>query len=322
MVTGSPFELKNIRAGRRKPGLQRQHLTAVTAAAEVSGATVEGNHLGSAQLVFRPKQVRAGEYAFRIGTAGSTTLVLQTVLPALCLADGASKLTLEGGTHNPLAPTYEFIELVYLPLLARAGPQFTSELVSHGFYPAGGGKYSVTIQPSGNFGPLELLDRGALKQQRASVLLANLPGHIAERECKIIRADDTWQAAQCDILSVDTSPGPGNVVQLLMQFEQVTELVAAFGQKGIRAEKVAKAALKEARHYLCSQAAVGEHLADQLLMPLGIGAARGTGGGTFRTSCVSSHTTTHLELLKQFLAIHIAVDKQGSDDFLITVSKA
>jgi RNA 3'-terminal phosphate cyclase (ATP) len=107
-----------------------------------------------------------------------------------------------------------------------------------------------------------------------------------------------------------------------MQFDHVSELVAAFGQRGVPAEKVAKAALKEARQFLRSPAAVGQHLADQLLLPLGIGAARGTGGGCFRTSRLSSHTTTHVELLTRFLAIQISIEEQGADDFLIQVSKA
>ncbi len=322
IVTGTPLELRNIRAGRKKPGLQRQHLTAVRAAAEISDAHVEGDNLGSSKLVFHPQQVRAGEFTFRIGTAGSTTLVLQTILPALCLAAGPSQITLEGGTHNPLAPTFDFVERVYLPLFAQMGPRFACELFSHGFFPAGGGRFSVAIHPSSQFGRLELLDRGALETQRARVLLAGLPQHIAERERKVIRADEQWRRAKCDLESIDSSSGPGNVVELQMQFERVTEIVTSFGQRGIRAEKVAKTALNEARRFLRSTAAVGEHLADQLLLPLGIGAHQGTGGGAFRTSCLSSHTTTHVDLLKQFLSIRVDIDQQDSDDFLVQVAPA
>jgi RNA 3'-terminal phosphate cyclase (ATP) len=138
LVTGRPFAIENIRAGRKKPGLLRQHLTAVLAAAEVSAAEVEGAALASRRLLFRPGRVRAGDYAFRVGTAGSATLVLQTVLPALLLAEGESTLTLEGGTHNPMAPPVDFLENAYLPLVNRLGPRVKVQLVRPGFYPAGG----------------------------------------------------------------------------------------------------------------------------------------------------------------------------------------
>src|SRR5688500_5627223 len=104
LVTGQPFRIVNIRAGRKKPGLLRQHLTAVQAAIAIGDAVADGAEIGSQELVFRPEGIRAGEYRFAVGTAGSTTLVLQTVLPALMLANGPSRVVLEGGTHNPFAP--------------------------------------------------------------------------------------------------------------------------------------------------------------------------------------------------------------------------
>src|SRR5687768_4027492 len=115
LCTGTGFVLTGIRAGRSKPGLMRQHLTAVRAAATVGDARVDGDALGSDTLRFVPGRVRAGDYAFATGSAGSTTLVLQTLLPALALAGGDSVLKLEGGTHNPLAPTADFIADSFLP---------------------------------------------------------------------------------------------------------------------------------------------------------------------------------------------------------------
>src|SRR5688500_5881395 len=139
LCTGTAFALSGIRAGRSKPGLMRQHLTAVRAAATIGDARVEGDALGSDRLRFVPGRVRAGEYAFATGSAGSTTLVLQTLLPALALAGGASTLRLEGGTHHPLAPTAEFIAGSFLPRVAEIGFVATVDLERAGFYPAGGG---------------------------------------------------------------------------------------------------------------------------------------------------------------------------------------
>src|SRR5205085_2150276 len=121
LVTGEPFHIEKIRAGRKNPGLLRQHLTAVTAAAQVGSAEVTGAYLGSKELTFRPTQVKGGDYAFAIGTAGSAMLVLQTVLPALLMADEPSTLTLEGGTHNPFAPPFDFLTKSFLPILRRMG---------------------------------------------------------------------------------------------------------------------------------------------------------------------------------------------------------
>lgn len=156
MVTGQPFRIENIRAGREKPGLLRQHLTAVNAAATICTATVDGAAIGSRELTFTPEKAKPGEYTFSIGSAGSTTLVLQTVLPALLTADGPSSLTLEGGTHNPHAPPIDFLERTFLPLINRMGPTVTVTLERAGFYPAGGGRVVVKIQPAAKLSSVHL----------------------------------------------------------------------------------------------------------------------------------------------------------------------
>ena len=132
LVTGRPFVIEKIRGGRKKPGLLHQHLTAVRAAAEIGQAEVQGMELGSRHLTFRPGRVQAGSYAFRVGTAGSATLVLQTVLPPLLLAAGESNLVLEGGTHNSMAPPVDFLQKAYLPLVNRLGPQVEAQLRAAG----------------------------------------------------------------------------------------------------------------------------------------------------------------------------------------------
>jgi RNA 3'-terminal phosphate cyclase (ATP) len=148
MCTGQPVTLNNIRAKRAKPGLMRQHLTCVDAAREVSGAQVQGAELGSQSLAFEPGRVRAGDYRFNVGTAGSCTLVLQTVWPALLLAGERSTLTLQGGTHNPMAPPFHFLERSFAPLVRRLGAGVSLTLRRHGFYPAGGGEMQATVEPA------------------------------------------------------------------------------------------------------------------------------------------------------------------------------
>ncbi len=309
LVTGRPFTIENLRARRAKPGLARQHLVAVKAAADVGQARVEGAELGSTRLVFEPGEVRPGEYDFRIGSAGSTSLVAQTVLPALLHMHGPSVLHLEGGTHNPLAPPFEFLAKTYLPLIARMGPKLDATLYRAGFYPAGGGRLTVRIQPGDSLQPLELLERGPLRSGRVRALVANLPAHIALRECRTIAEHSGWEESCFSVESV-TADGPGNVVLIELEHEHVTEVFGAVGQKGVKAETVALHAWREAQAYLESGVPVGEHLADQLLLPMGLSAWQNRGGGQFRTGPLSQHAHTHMEVLRQFLEIVIAVDER------------
>jgi RNA 3'-terminal phosphate cyclase (ATP) len=321
MVTGRPFAIENIRAGRKKPGLKQQHLTAVRAAAEVSRAEVEGDSVGSRRLVFRPGEVTPGRYHFRIGTAGSTTLVLQTVLPALLTAKGPSHLTLEGGTHNPFAPPFDFLAQCYLPLVERLGPTVAATLERPGFYPAGGGRMTVEVEPVETLGRLELTDRGEIAGRRVRAIVSTPPRHIAERECRTIAEKSGWEASCFAVEEAAASPGPGNVVMIELQARHVTELLTAFGEKGVKAEQVAARVWQHARRYLDAGVPVGEYLADQLLLPLGIGAWQGTGGGVFRTLAPSQHCRTHIEVLRMFLSVAIRAEERGPEDWMVHLGR-
>lgn len=309
LVTGQPVVIENIRAGRAKPGLMRQHLTAVQAAARIGNAEVTGAEVGSRSIRFSPQGITPGNYHFSIGTAGSTTLVLQTILPALMIADGPSTVTLEGGTHNQWAPPFDFLEHAYLPLINRMGPRVSAELERHGFYPAGGGRFTVSIRPSARLNGFDLMERGELKKRSAIALVANLPRHIAERETEAILKKMNWPADSVRVIEV-TAHGPGNTVYTILEYEQVTEVTTGFGRIGSSAENVASEVIRDTRNYLKSDAPVGEHLADQLLLPLAISAWQSGAhrrGGEFRTTALTRHTTTHIELIQRIMGVEIEV---------------
>jgi len=305
MVTGTPIRIEKIRAKRAKPGLMRQHLTAVQAAARVSGARVEGAAVGATALSFTPGEIVPGDHRFAIGTAGSTTLILQTVLPALLRASAPSRVTLEGGTHNPMAPPFEFLDRTFLPLLNRMGAKIEATLERPGFYPAGGGRFTVTIEPAPRLTGLEILERGEIRHRRGSVILANLPRHIAERELKHLAHSTGW-APDCFALRTVDSAGPGNIVLLELESDALTEVFAGFGEVGVAAEAVADKAVQEMRHYLAAGVPVGEHLADQLILPLAL-----AGSGAFATLPLSRHATTQIELIPRFLPVRIEVERTG-----------
>lgn len=314
LLTGRPLRIEKIRAGRRKPGLQRQHLTAVRAAAEVGNARVTGADLGSQSLAFQPEGLQAGQFRFSIGTAGSCTLVLQTILPALLLAPGPSWVLLSGGTHNPQAPPADFLARVFLPLLNRIGGRSTLRLVRHGFYPAGGGEIEVTVEPATQLNPLELSERGALTDHQAEALIAALPRHIAERELATVGRALSWSQDKLHLVSLPNDRGPGNALMLTLVHERITEMFTSFGQFGVRAETVATNACRPARRYLASVAAVGPFLADQLLLPLAIA------GGTFTTVKPTQHTLTNLQVIEQFLPNHFEVREEAADRYRVSVS--
>jgi RNA 3'-terminal phosphate cyclase (ATP) len=305
MVTGRTLRIKNIRARRSRPGLLRQHLTAVLAAAQVCGARVEGAELGSQALLFEPGLIQGGDYKFSIGTAGSCTLVLQTVLPALLMAPQASRVSICGGTHNPMAPPVDFLERAWLPQLRRMGARVELTLVRHGFVPAGGGELVVFIHPS-TLMPLHLTERGELQGSRATTLSAGLPVHVAERELERVLQRLAIKQEQLHAVNLDAEHGPGNVLMLEYAHAHVTEMFSAFGQARLRAEAVADQAIEQALEWLASEAVVAEHLADQLLLPMAL-----AGGGSFTTLRMTEHLQSNMAVIQRFLPVVIEIHEQG-----------
>lgn len=303
-LTGRPFRIEKIRAKRAKPGLMRQHLTCVNAAAAICGGRVEGAGIGAQTLSFTPGAVRPGEYKFTIGSAGSTTLVLQTILPPLMCAAAPSTITLEGGTHNPMCPPVDFIEHAFLPILARMGAPITVSLERHGFNPAGGGRWTVSIDPCAAFTPITIESRGQTLRREARAMCAGLAGEIGVRELAQVKKRLDWSEDELVMRQLPEDQGPGNVVMISIVSENATEIATGFGQRGVLAETVADGAIDEIRAYLATDAPVGVHLADQLLIPLAL-----AGGGAFVTGSLSLHARTNMEIIERFLPVKFEIEQ-------------
>jgi len=314
LLTGQPFRIENIRAGRKKPGLMRQHLTAVKAAATIGRAELPELRLRASDLEFRPRDVVPGDYTFSVGSAGSACLVLQAVLPPLLVAGGPSRLILEGGTHTTFAPCYDFLARVYLPLLRRMGAGVRSQLERPGFIPAGGGRFQVDVIPTARPKQLELLQRGRLVSQKAVACVAHIPREVAEREVSAIRKKLSWSEQETEVVELKDSSGPGNVVMLEIESEGVTEMFTTVGERGVRAETVGKRAAGRAAQYLASEAPVGLHLADQLMIPMAM-----AGAGRFLTTELTEHARTNMKVIEKFLPVRFEAIERTAKEVLVEV---
>ncbi|QTA81999.1 RNA 3'-terminal phosphate cyclase [Desulfonema limicola] len=314
MITGTPFQINKIRANRKKPGLMHQHLTALNAAAKIGNAEVTGNFIASSSVKFVPGTISPGNYHFAVGTAGSCTLVLQTILPALLTAKARSSLILEGGTHNPFAPPFDFLEKTFLPVINKMGASVKANLECPGFYPAGGGKFVVNINPAKTLSKIDIMERGLVKKSSAKAVVAKLPLKIAAREIKVVKDKLSWDKDLLYIEEIKDAKGPGNILSIEIESENITEVITGFGQKGITAEKVAGKAVKAAKEYLEADIPVGSYLADQLLIPMAL-----AGGGRFLTLVPSSHTLTNAEILKRFLDINILISQRDNKRWEIEI---
>ncbi len=313
MCTGLPFTLTKIRAARGKPGLMRQHLTCVNAAAEVCGAEVHGAELNSQALSFAPGPLRAGDYSFNVGTAGSCTLVLQTVWPALLMADAPSRLKLGGGTHNPMAPPFHFLERSYAPLMRRLGANAELTLRRLGFYPAGGGEIEVTIWPAQDkLQPFDLKDRGAKVEGFAVCFAPALPRSVARRELEQLGAALGWSADQLREAPARQNEGPGNALMATLVYENLSEVFTAFGEKGVSAEKVARDLVREVRAYQVGEAALGPHLADQWALPLALAVWKRRCEASYTCTELTPHARTNFEVIERFLPVRFSTLGSGS----------
>lgn len=299
-ITGQGFTMTRIRGNRPRPGLMRQHLTCVLSAAEICGAEVEGAVIGSTEIIFRPGSIQAGNYQFAIGTAGSTALLFQTLLPILWSAGASSELRLEGGTHNPMAPPYEFLDEVFLPAVGLAGVTCELELGSAGFIPVGGGDLRARIAPCPGLAPLDLTARPTYDAPTLRLIHRNLPAGILERT--IEGAREIFPDIEALLVTAAPGPSAGLCALVSVTGSGLSEMSSTCGDRGIRAEQVGRRAAKPLRDFLGAAVPVGRHLADQLLLPMAL-----AGEGVFLTMKPDDHVSTNIAVIERFLPVSFQI---------------
>lgn len=312
MITGKPFRLSNIRAARKKPGLMRQHLVCVQAAQRICHARVEGAYLGSQTLTFYPQQVQSGHYEFNIGSAGSTLLVFQTLLPALMLQPHSSKIHISGGTHNPLAPSANFVESCFLPALHKMGISVQFKMEKAGFFPIGGGYIHATIEPWAKKTALTLTQKQSSPQIKIFGSVLNLPLDILDREFAVLKKClNTKQAIEVKLNGISE----GNHLFVNVYCNEHTQQFCALGEKRKPGEQIAKSLGEQVLNYLDCPAMVDEYLTDQLLLPMALGQ-----GGMFTAQTISQHTKTQADIIQKFIDCDIQFQPQSENSILVSVN--
>ncbi len=313
LITGQAFRLERVRAKRKPPGLKAQHLTCVHGAAKLGGATVQGDSIGSHTVSFAPGPTVSGTYAFHVGTAGSTNLLLHCLVYPLALAGGGS-LTLTGGSHVIASPTFDYVERVWAPLVRHWGISVTLKLELAGFFPEGGGRLWVNVEPIRQPGQLELSKRPEIDRLVVRSIVGGLSVDIAHRQGDTARRSlgELGVPVELDVASLPNGPSRGTAV--LVTAESKGQTLAGFsslGERRLPAEEVGRTAAKEARAWLRGTGALDEHAGDQLLFPMGLAAAGLLGpsrASRFRAHVISDHLTTHARVLEAFLPIRVSID--------------
>ena len=301
-----PVKLHHIRANRAKPGLKTQHLAGVMALAKITDAEVEGAHLHSTSLVFRPRTIKGGSYRFEIATAGAATMLLGAVLPALLYASHLSEIIITGGTHVPFSPPFQYLDQIFLPALQKLGGAVNVDLTRWGFYPRGGGEIRLQVKPSHDLQGVRLEKRGRLKKLKFSACSTdNLPAHIVQRE---VAHMESCLAEYKDRLRSETITcrtfSPGNFVFLEADYENTAAGFSALGKRGKPAEEVAGETCRAFRDFEKTEATVDSHLADQLVLYL----ALAHGDSFIVTEKATSHLQTNIDVIRKFLPVSIDLD--------------
>jgi RNA 3'-terminal phosphate cyclase (ATP) len=310
-ITKKPFEIYNIRANRKVPGLSFQHLQAVNATVTVCNAKVVGNSLRSTSLMFYPGEIQAGVHRLSIGTAGSVSLVLQSVFYPLSMTSKPSSVTIMGGTHVIHSPCTDYLKLQWLSYLKKIGFQAEIQTIKAGFYPRGNGEIHARIDPSDQRNPLQIHDRGKLLRVMGISMVSNLDIIIAQRQQLQAQKRLSEYGIPHEIsLGKMPSVGKGTMLLLLGMFEHSQCCYFSLGAPGKLAEIVADEACSELFSFLKTKGVVDEYLVDQLIIPLAL--TKGT--SSFTTPRITPHLLTNIEVVKLFMPVVINISGKLNEE--------
>lgn len=321
-VIGKPVRIYNIRAKRSPPGLRPQHATAIKAVAEIVNAKVEGLDIGSKEIFFYPGEKKHGNFSFNAGTAASTTLILQSLMPVMAFSNGKIEVELRGGTNNPLAPSIEYLKEVLLPILKRMGYKGDVELIKRGFYPKGQGIVKAFSIPVDYLKPIEIVDFGKVEYIKGLSYSSLLPDHIAKRIAQSAKktlenagyknVDIDLEILQKDDFKCSLSPGCGIILYAYLSLN-VIMASDSLGKLGKPAEKVGFEAANELIKQLNTKSPIDKHLGDQLIIWISLA----EGLSKIKVSELTLHTLTSIEICKKLIGADFKIDGKMSQPAMI-----
>lgn len=307
-VSGVPVRISRIRAGRPNPGIMAQHLTSVEAIARLCDARVEGLKLGSTTIEFVPGPVIGGDLALDVGTAGSTTLILQSCMIAATVAKSNITLTLKGGTDVRWSPPFDYIRMVHLPMAERFGARCDLELVSRGFYPEGGGELRAELWPSPTLKAVTLETPGELQEVVGMVFAQNLPEHVVTR----MKHAALKRLVGCEKVKIEsdtrTGAATGAGIVLVGECGSTVLGASALGERGVRAETLGERCASDLLETLRSGATVDEHMLDQIIPYMGLA----EGSSQVLADEVSGHARTNMWIVEKFTGRSFEVRERGN----------
>lgn len=318
---GTPVKIFNVRTKRPKPGLRSQHLRAVEAVGLLSSAKVEGLKLNSTELIFEPRKPAAGRFKIEIGTAGSTMLVLQALMPAAAFAPGLVEVEIRGGTDNPLAPPVDYMKNVTLPVLQKMGLRVELECLRRGHYPHGGGIVRAKIHPVKKLTPLVLGKNPGVKRIEGVAHCVRLPTHIATRMAHsakraLLKAGYTDVEIKTETYEPSEDPhlGPGGGIVLWAELESGGMMGASsLARKGVPAERIGERTASDLAQQLKTGASVDRYLTDQLIPYV----ALADGTSEFKSAELTLHALTNIALVEKIVGARFGVEGEFKEPGVI-----
>ena len=314
MAAQTPFRVENYAFGTSSRGLGRKELSLITAAAAICGGKIEGAELGARTFSFRPETVHAGHYDFSLGMAASVSEVLLCLLPALMRAGTGSTVLLQGGTHVPGAPSYDFLERVFIPILEQIGPRLRVSLERPGFYPAGGGRVRAEIEPAETTASWEIFDGGRTLKNSARVLLAHGSKKMAQRQLEQVQKKLSWKDEECHLEFIRHSTGPGNVMMLETVKENINALFCGYAGAHDSPQSATLKSIEAFRRFVAQRVPVSPMLAETIILPLAL-----MRGGEFRTTPLSAHAKQQIPVIERFLGVTISVEHSSRADATVRI---
>lgn len=317
MILKQPFELVNIRANRKNPGLSSQHLKCIELASNISNAQINGVSLGSKEITFSPNEIIPGDYRIDIKTAGSISLIFQTVCLPLAFAESKSRIVLMGGTHVPWSPTYHYLSYQWLYYMRKIGVSSRLTFVRAGFYPKGEGKIIAEVFPSDEIQPIELTNRGNLVRIKGISAVANLDIDLAKRQRtqagKRLKSLGYQYQIKIDKLRAKWK---NTTMLLFAEYDSGSGCYTALGAVAKRAEAVADEVVDSILGFINSDGCIDEYLADQIILPLVFTKKK----SSFKTNKITNHLLTNIHVIQQFLDVAITVDGKLGEEGVVEIN--